>query len=92
MSVTRQHSESPEMSTFEPRPFVTVLRSAGELEDALRRAALCERRAAQITGERAARCEALMRLSSARELARMESASPLASLENGKANGQYQAA
>jgi hypothetical protein len=59
----------------------------------MRSATLYERRAAQITGERAARYEVLMRVSGAREPARMESANPLGSLENGGADvGRYQAA
>jgi hypothetical protein len=92
MSVIRRHSESPEIPNFESRLFVRVLKTARELEDALRRAALYERRAAQITGELAARYEALMRLSGTREPARVESTSPLASLANGEADGRYQAA
>jgi hypothetical protein len=90
--MTRRHSESPEIPNFEQRLFVKVLRSAGEFEDALRRAALYERRAAQITGERAAHYEALMRQSTS-EPARLDSANPSTSLENGKADvGRHQAA
>jgi hypothetical protein len=92
MSVIRRHTESPEIPTFEPRLFVKVLKSVDEFEDALLRAALYERWAAQITGERAARYEALMRLSRTRETLKVKSATPLTTLEKDEADGRYQAA
>jgi hypothetical protein len=64
MSVIRRCREYPEMPNFEPRSFVKVLGSDGELVDALRRAALYERQGAEIAGKRAARYEAMMRPSS----------------------------
>jgi hypothetical protein len=90
--VIRRQRESSEIVNFEQRLFVKVLTSAVELEDALRKASLYERRAVQITGERAARYEALMRPNT-RAPARVESGNPSASLENGEVDvGRYEAA
>ncbi len=92
MSVIRRHTKPPEVPTFEPRLFVKVLKCADELEEALRRAALYERRTAQITGERAAHYEALIGQSRTRETLEVKSASPLTTLEKDEADGRYQAA
>jgi hypothetical protein len=92
MSVIRRHAESSEIPTFEPRLFVKVLKSADELKDALRGAALYEVQASQITGERSARRDGLTRRSTCKA-AGAENTTPLTGLENGKADvGRFQAA
>ena len=92
MGVMRRRREYPEMPNVEPRSFVKVLGSEGELEDALRWAALYERRAAQITGERAARYEAMMQKSSKPEPAGAQKASSLTGLQSAESDGRHEAA